>query len=330
MNPTKSSHIVVTGAAGFIGFHTVQGLGERNYSVNAFDLKPSLGRKLDSPSVSWHYGDMQDLETIRKLTEGVDGIIHLAGISRLSDGFQNPHLCMMTNTIGALNVLECARVAKKSPWVILGSTREVQDVRLPNDNVLFQNARGVYGLSKLCSEFLGERFARDYGLRVLTLRFSDVYGSMLDNFDRVLPKFVVRAIQNAPITVTDSPNEHDFTYYADVVEAIVKGVQFIDRQEKGFYDAATICTGNGTKIRELATLVIELAQSKSFLTINEPTEQDAFRSSPLLNNTDRARKLLSFTSRVTLEEGLKRTIAVHRQLRDVEREPQLSTIRVSS
>jgi nucleoside-diphosphate-sugar epimerase len=221
---------------------------------------------------------------------------------------------MFMNTVGSLNVLEAARRAQRAPWIVLGSTREVQEVRLSTEQVLFQNASGVYGLSKLCAELLAERYARDYGLRVLTLRFSDVYGSTRDNMDRVLPKLAMRALRGEDLSVTDSPHEHDFTHYEDTIGGIVGGASFIAMQDAGTYKVATLCTGRGTTIRELAEVLRSQTGGKSAIRTIPAAEFDPFRTTMLRNDTQQARRLFSFVAKIPLEVGIDQTLNAYRCL----------------
>lgn len=302
--------ILVTGASGFIGFHTVEGLVDRGAEVSALDLEVK-GSWLNK-NVPWVKGDVQNMELLADLVPQFDGVIHLAGMTRLADGYLAPHACMLANTFGFMNILEASRSAAKVPWIILGSTREVQEVRFPTDHIFFQNARGVYGLSKLCSELLAQRYALDYGMRIVTLRFSDVYGSIHDNMDRVLPKLLLNALANRDLIVTEGADEHDFTYYLDTVDAIIKGIDFIQQRNVPCYEVATVCTGRGTLVRELAQMILEKTGSSSSMRLVAPSKQDAFRSSPLLNDTQRARRLLGFAAKVPLAEGLERIIQAYR------------------
>ena len=206
--------VLITGACGLIGGAVSAALCEAGVEVRWFDLRAERGDR----------GDVCDLDSVRVAMDGCDGVIHLAAVSRVVWGEQQPGLCWQTNVGGLRNVLDAAAEVgqSKTPWVLFGSSREVygQPDRLPVDEDCPARPINVYGRSKVAGEQLVEQ-ARRAGLRACTARFSNVFGSTADHADRVIPAFAGAAVCGHPLRVDGADHTFDFTHISDVAAGIV-------------------------------------------------------------------------------------------------------------
>ena len=289
------SRVLVTGASGFVGSHIVDGLAEEGYAVRAFDSRPYP--YLIPGSCESLEGDVTALGEVREAARKCDGIIHLAAVSR--DGYDRPWECITTNMMGTANVLEAARRSETSPWVVLASSRDAPSIE---DSV--PASMGLYGIVKFCAELCARRYAEDYGVRALALRFSDVYGSDRDHVTKVLPLFVKQALSDEALEVRDPSLQFDFVHYQDAVTGVLSGVSYLEAQSKGTFHSVTLCTGQAVTLQELAdTIVVSLDSTSS---IKVKPGLDSRQGRTLDNDPSRAREILGFGAHTSLVEGVRR------------------------
>lgn len=292
----KRRPVVVIGAGGFIGSHVMDALRSARFPVLGADAK-------NGDPLAWMHCDLTDFPLLLRMLRGSvpRGIINLAGMSRMRDGVHHPRQTMEANVQGVVNLLEAARLGyadgepvRIQPWVILGSTREVGR-GLPT---------GAYGTSKLMAEMAARCYARDFGLRVLALRLSDVYGSERDNPTRVLPALLRKCLRGEDIVLNDACQLHDFTHYSDVCRAMVKGARWLDRQKTPVFHAVPIVTGKPTSLLRLSQVIAKATRFTGNTTARiHSKDPKAIGAGPLA-----AQALLGFTARVSLEKGIRQML----------------------
>jgi UDP-glucose 4-epimerase len=290
--------ILLTGSSGFIGTAIKQLLEEQDIEVVPFDIK-------DNP-----LDDVRDFLVLQSKVMGTDGIVHLAAVSRVKIAQENPLECVKTNVGGIINVLESARTLKSEeehPWVIFGSSREVygEPVELPVIETSNRKAINVYGVSKLSGEELCKVYAKHYGLKTRVLRFSNVYTGVNDHLDRVIPKFILRAFNKEDLVINGSGEEiFDFTYITDTIRGIWGCIQEIERNLH-LYDDFNISTGVPISLRDLAEIIIEKTKSSSRVNYIKSRSYDVNK---FYANPGKARKILDFSPKITLDKGIELAI----------------------
>lgn len=289
--------ILLTGSSGFIGSALKPALEKQGVEVVPFDLK-------DNPPQ-----DTRNFADVKEKIRGVDGVIHLAAVSRVKLAYENPLDCVNTNIGGTINVLEAARQTQGArPWVIFASSREVfgESRPLPATEETPRHPMNVYGIAKIAGEDLCKIFAKDYGLKTRVLRFSNVYTSPNDQLDRVIPKFILQAAKNEDITINGTGQEiFDFTYIYDTVQGILGCFGEIQKSEQ-LYNDFILATGQPTSLKELAEVVIKSAQSQSKIKYSEGRSYDVnkFYADP-----SKAKQLLGFDPKTSLADGIKAVVA---------------------
>lgn len=286
-----SYQILITGAAGLIG----QAL-QHSLSANQIKVRP-----MDIQGSGNEYGDVRDEDQVAHFVRQCDGIVHLAALSRVIWGEQNPSLCWEINVGGLKNILNAALSAKKKPWVIFASSREVygQPDTLPANEDSPLRPVNVYARSKVEGERLVNQ-ARAHGLQTAIIRFSNVFGSIDDHHDRVVPAFAKAAATSNQLRVDGSEHTFDFTHVDDVVRGVSALVQQM-RNGNMSIPPIHFVTGKPTTLGELARLAIHLAGSTSDIRYAEPRNYDVekFYASP-----ERAKTLLGWESEISLQTGL--------------------------
>ncbi len=293
----SKNKILITGSKGLIG----SALKKR---LHTFDLHVK-GIDNSYPINHLEYGDIQDIELLKKLVYECSGIIHLAGISRVITGETNPSLCWSLNVDSTKKLLEIAKNSPSNPWVIYASSREVygQQEKLPvkeNASLLPLN---VYAKSKLAAEKLMLSY-RKTGLQVAVIRFSNVYGSPYDHSDRVIPAFCKAAAFGGIIRIDGAHNTFDFTYIDDVITGVVK---VINKLQSGCFDLPILhfSSGQSTTLLQVATLAKNISDQKiEFLhTPSRSFDVSTFCGDPFLAN-----KVLDWRTKINIKEGIYRLV----------------------
>jgi len=289
--------ILITGSKGLIGQSLKNQLGVLGFQVKGIDKAYAIDHL--------EFGDIQDIELLKKLASQCIGIVHLAGVSRVIAGEQNPSLCWNMNVEGTQKILEAAKNSPINPWVIYASSREVygQQDTLPVNEDAILLPLNVYARSKAAAEKLVLDY-RNQGLQTAIIRFSNVYGSIDDYPDRVIPAFCRTAALGGTIRIDGGHNTFDFTYINDVTTGIIK---IINKLQNGCLDLPPIhlTTGCGTTLLEAAELAKSLSV-KSIKFLSAPSR--SFDVSTFYGDPTRANRLLDWKATMTIKEGMARLV----------------------
>ncbi len=298
--------MLISGGNGFLGSY----LSEKALS-NGFEVTV-----VDDLSTSKVVQVPKEVIFIKKKVENFntnktfDFVVHLAARPSPEDYIKNPLQTIDSNDIGTRNMLE---IAKKSNAVFMyTSTSEVygnpQLIPIPESYFGYVNPSGIrscYDESKRFSEALAKAYERQYGLDVRIQRPFNVYGPRIreDGFyGRVIPRFIDQALRNKPITVHgDGRQTRSYLYIEDWLAATWKFLN--SSKTKG----AILNVGNNKEISvlDLAKLILKKTNSKSKIIYLPPREEDPKRRAA---DITKIKKLLNWSPKITLEEGLERTI----------------------
>lgn len=230
--------LLLTGAAGFIGFHTARELLARGDEVIGFDnlspyydvdLKLARLRQLEAlDGFSFVKGDVADHGAVKKLftKDAFERVIHLAAQPGVRHSLAHPHEYARTNLVGFLNILEGCRY-KRVEHLVFASSSSVYgaNTRLPfsvHDNV--DHPTNLYAATKKSNELMAHTYAHMFGVPTTGLRFFTVYGPW-GRPDMALFTFTQRILAGAPIDIfNNGENARDFTYIDDIVEGILRVV----------------------------------------------------------------------------------------------------------
>ncbi len=327
----SQQRIVITGAAGFLGSHLSDRLLAEGQEVVGIDnlsmgTLTNLRVSLASPRFRFLQLDVQDLPALRDACTGATCIVHLAAFKIPRYGKRIDTL--LVNSRGTTNVLEVAR--ELGCKVVFASTSDVygKSPRLPfaedDDLVLGPSdvARWSYAASKLFDEHLALAYREAYGFPVTILRFFGSYGPRNHRSWWGGPQsvFIEAALNGEEIPVHgDGSQTRSFTYVSDTVAGIAAAVA---RREA---DGQIINIGSNREVSivELARLIHRLCGLPGeprirfipYSTFAGGKYEDVMRRIP---DITRAERLLGVRAVVPLEEGLLRTIAWHREVRDTE------------
>jgi len=228
--------VLVTGAAGFIGFHTAVKLLERGDIVVGLDnfndyydvsLKESRADALSKyENFTMERLDLADRTGMEKLFESqaFDKVVHLAAQAGVRYSIENPHSYINSNVVGTLHILEGCR-HNEVEHLVYASSSSVYGANTAMPFSIHQNVDhplALYGATKKANELMAHTYSNLYGLPTTGLRFFTVYGPY-GRPDMALFMFTKNIIEGKPIDVFNyGKHRRDFTYIDDIVEGVVR------------------------------------------------------------------------------------------------------------
>jgi UDP-glucuronate 4-epimerase len=313
-----AKHILVTGAAGFIGSHLTRRLLERGDRITVLDdfndfydparKRANIAPFLDDPAYQLVEGDIRDESLVDGLfrDNGFDGVVHLAARAGVRPSLQEPILYEDTNCIGTLRLLEAAR-AHGPEIFIFGSSSSVYGI---NKKVPFSEADEVnqpispYATTKRAGELLCYNYSHLYGLRTACLRFFTVYGPA-QRPEMAIHKFTDLLARGETIPLFgDGGSRRDYTYVDDIIDGVVATLDLAPTFE--------ILNLGGAETTALSDLVQWLADELSV----EPNIEylpDQPGDVPITYaDVSKANSLVGYSPKVPIREGLKRFVEWYR------------------
>jgi nucleoside-diphosphate-sugar epimerase len=296
--------VLLTGSEGLIGRGVKPMLERLGHEVRRFD------RRLDQSQ------DVRDPRKVRCAVSGCNGIIHLAAVSRVVVAERDPETCWAVNVAGTGALLDAALTAPERPWLLFSSSREVygQPERLPVAESSPLRPVNIYGRSKL----EGERqvlAACTAGLRAGVVRFSNVYGSVHDHADRVIPAFARVAAYGGTLRVDGGDNTFDFTHVEDTVRGVLA---LVERLEVGVVlPPIHLTTGITTSLGTLAALALRCGRAGMQIHNAPPRTFDVAQ---FCGATGRAQELLGWRATIEIADGFRRLVQNFRALSALHRE----------
>ncbi|CAG0947093.1 UDP-glucose 4-epimerase [Anaerolineae bacterium] len=305
---------LVTGGAGFIGSHLVEGLLARGYAVRVLDnlatgRRENLARLLDQ--IDLLEGDVRNLTTVHTAMRKVDVVFHEAALPSVARSVTNPLESNEVNITGTLNVLVAARDAGVKRVVSAASSSAYGNtLTLPKIETMPPEPLSPYAISKLASEMYARAFQQLYGLSTVSLRYFNVFGPRQDpttQYAGVIAKFITCALAGKPYPVYgDGEQSRDFSYVENVVqanllaaEAPLEGAPVIN-----------IAYGQRTTLNQIIAILNELTGQKIAAQYNAERPGDVRHSHADL---ERAKRLLDYAPAIDVREGLRRTLEWYRK-----------------
>lgn len=307
---------LVTGGAGFIGSHIAQTLVHRRKTVRVLD-NLLTGRRANMAGfikdIEFLEGDIRDQNTCRQAVRNVDCILHQAALPSVQRSVLDPLATNDINVTGTLNLLIAAREARVKRIVFASSSSTYgADSRLPKREGNEGRPLSPYALSKQAGEHYCRLFSDLYGLDTVSLRYFNVFGPRQDpnsQYSAVIPLFITKVLAGQPPVVFGSGEQsRDFTYIDNVVEANI----LASEAPVAAGEVMNIACGERTTINALLHLV------NMILGADVPPVYAGERPGDIPNSVadiTHAARRLGYAPRVSLEEGLKKTIPWYSELR---------------
>ena len=225
----EESIFLVTGGAGFIGSNLCEALLNMGYKVRCLD-DLSTGKRenielfITNPNYEFIEGDIKDLNTCMKATEGVHYVLNQAAWGSVPRSIEMPLFYAANNIGGTLNMLESSRVNGVKKFVYASSSSVYGDEpNLPKTEDRVGKLLSPYAVTKRTNEEWARQYTINYGLQTIGLRYFNVFGRRQDPngaYAAVIPKFIKLMLSGeAPTINGDGKQSRDFTYIENVIEA---------------------------------------------------------------------------------------------------------------
>ncbi|MDN4166610.1 NAD-dependent epimerase/dehydratase family protein [Cytophagales bacterium LB-30] len=325
MKNIKADIILITGIAGFIGFHQALRMKKVGYKVVGIDnlndyydpqLKLARLRELgitvveeegfttnSDQSIIFYKGDIQDAALLEQIyqTHPFQGIIHLAAQAGVRYSVENPHAYVDTNIKGFLNILELAR-AHTMEHVVYASSSSVYGMQAAqpfSENDPCNHPVSLYAATKKANEMMAECYHHLYKIPLTGLRFFTVYGPW-GRPDMAPMLFAQAIIEGRPIKVFNhGKQKRDFTYIDDICEGVAQVYE--SERLRGQHDILNI--GNGAPVNLLDFIetlehALGKAVEKVFCDAQPGDVEETYANT---NNLD---KYISFKTKVKISDGI--------------------------
>jgi UDP-glucose 4-epimerase len=303
---------LVTGGAGFVGSHLAEALVNKGCEVIILDnlstgFIDNVSHLLNLHNkVKFIRGDVRDPKVCLKAAEGADIIFHEAAQINPVLAVENPSYDFEINARGTLNMLEAARKKDVKKFIFASTNVYANPKYLPIDEDHPIDLLSPYAASKLSGEAYCIVYNNTYGLKTVRLRYTNIYGPRqrsTKNESGVITIFIERVLKGMrPIIFGDGEQTRDFIYVSDIVKANILAAESESSQGEAF----NIGSGEETSINTLANIILKIASREDLAPEKGPERAADFRRCVV--DITKARKVLGFNPKVTLETGLKRTI----------------------
>ncbi len=299
-------NVLVTGGAGFIGSHVVDGLLKEGLSLIVVDNLSTGKIENLNPNALFYQQSIEDEEMMERvfMLHKPAYIFHLAAQSSVSVSVRNPVEDAKTNILGTLVLLQKSVKygVKKFIFSSTGGAIYGDNVKIPTPETETPNPISPYGIAKLSVEKYLDFFSKEYGLEYVSLRYSNVYGPRQDPYGEagVVAIFTNRMLKGEKVTIFgDGEYVRDYVYVDDVVRANILAM------EKGKNVVLNIGTGRGTTVNELFMMLKSITGYSDEPEYAPPRKGDVRKS---ILDCSKAKEILGWEPEVSLEEGLRRTV----------------------
>jgi UDP-glucose 4-epimerase len=312
MEQLKGKKILVTGGAGFIGFHLCKKLLEFTPNLTIYDNLSSgkLENVKDLPKANFVKGDILDLKKLCNV-EKADLIFHLAAQVVVPYSMENPIEDFETNARGTLNVLEKAR--KDNARLVFASSAAVygNPTKIPTPEDYDPNPFSCYGLSKVVGEEYCNIYVNQYGLDITILRFANVYGSRCHG---VISDFLDKINENpAKLEIIGTGlQSRDFVHVSDAVDALMLSAV----RENALGQTFNIGFGKTTKIIDLAKMILKILNLSDKTVITTTNVSWKGDINTIWFDISKAKKELKWYPKISLEDNLREMIIERKMIDD--------------
>lgn len=310
----KGVRVLVTGAGGFIGSHLAEELARRGARVRALahynsrndwghleELAPELSGRIEILT-----GDITDPFCVLEAASGQDAVFHLAALIAIPYSYSAPASYVAANVEGTVNVLEACR-RQRVKKLVCTSTSEVYGTAryTPIDEGHPLQGQSPYSASKIAADHLAESYFRSFALPVAIARPFNTFGPR-QSARAVIPAIICQLLEGRSVLDLGSLEPvRDFNYVMDTVE----GMLAMAASPSSAGQVINLGSGRGVSVGETARLIMRLigrtAKIKKETARVRPEKSEVLK---LICDNRKARRLLGFKPRYSLEEGLVRTI----------------------
>jgi len=305
---------LVTGSGGFIGSHLTEALVHAGAEVRAFVHYNAMNNwdwleyfpDQTRARVEIFAGDIREFSDVRKAVQEVEVVFHLAALIAIPYSYQSPSAYVATNVQGTLNVLQAAHQAGVKK-VVHTSTSEVYGTAqyTPIDEKHPLQGQSPYAATKIGADKIAESFYCSFGLPVITVRPFNTFGPR-QSARAVIPTIITQALSGKTVRLGALSPVRDLNYVQDTVRGFILAAE----NDRAIGSTINLGRGEGITIGELAKMILHLIDREVRIEVDDSRlrpEKSEVRK--LLCDNRLAADVLGWRPKVSLEEGLRRTIS---------------------
>jgi UDP-glucose 4-epimerase len=316
----QNRKVLITGGLGFIGSNLAYRLVELGAQVTLLDsLIPEYGGNLFNIAgiegrVRVNISDVRDAHSMRYLVQGQDCLFNLAGQTSHMDSMEDPYTDLEINCRSQLSILEACRNYNPRIKVVFASTRQVygKPDSLPVNEDHPVRPVDVNGIHKMAGERYHILYNNVFGIRACALRLTNTYGPRMrvkDARQTFLGLWVRRLVEGRPFEVWEGQQLRDFTYVDDAVEALL-GAAACEQADGCIFNVGG---DSVVSLKTLADLLVEVNGGGEYAMRSYPADRKRIDIGDYYADSSRMRATLGWEPRVTLRDGLARTLAYYRE-----------------
>ena len=316
----RAKKILITGGLGFIGSNLARKLVKFNPEITLVDsLIPEYGGNLFNiegikKDIRLNIADVRDEHSMKYLIKGQDYLFNLAGQVSHIDSMEDPYTDLEINVRSQISILEACRKNNPEIKIIFASTRQIygKPDYLPVDEKHPLHPADVNGINKLAGEWYHILYWKVYGIRTTSLRLTNTYGPrqlMKHNRQGFIGWFIRQIIEEKEIKIFgDGKQIRDLNYVDDVVEALLLAGTNENSNGKIFNLAGV----ESINLQDLVKLLINLYGVGSFSFFPFPPEKKKIDIGDFFGDYSKIKNTLGWEPKVSITEGLKRTIEYYK------------------
>ncbi len=313
--------ILLTGGAGFIGSNLAEQLlkDKRVSTVRVLDnlatgSMENISSFITDSKFEFMEGDIRDFKTCLEACQNIDLISHQAALGSVPRSIHDPLTTNEVNITGTLNIFTAAKDKNIKRIVYAASSSTYGDhPGLPKSEDNIGSPLSPYAVTKYVNELYAVVFANLYGMEFIGLRYFNIFGPRQDPhgpYAAVIPLFAEALLNNKPPTINgDGSHSRDFTYVDNAVQANLLSL-FTTRAE-AINQVYNIACGERTSLNELFEALRKEAGGNLKSIYGSERTGDVKHS---VADISKAKRLLGYLPAVTVEEGLKKTMAWYREM----------------
>ncbi len=309
----KYSRMLITGAAGFIGSHLVERLAAKGAIIRAFIHYNSLNQwgNLEQLSkdvlrkVEIFSGDIQDPFAVRRAVEGCDIVFHLASLIAIPYSYVAPQSYVVTNVEGAINIMQaCRELGVKK--VVHTSTSECYGTAqyVPIDEKHPLQGQSPYSASKIGADMIAESYYRSFDVPVAIIRPFNTYGPR-QSARAIIPTIITQVMRGDSLKLGSLFPTRDLSFVSDIVDGFIK----VAESPNSVGEVINIGSGREISIGDLARKIMTLLDSEvDIVTEDQRIRPEKSEVERLLCDNSKAKALVGWEPKISLDEGLQKTI----------------------
>jgi len=310
-NRFEGKRILVTGGSGFIGSHLVKKLLQLEADVYVL-IRPSsdtfrINECLDKIHVI--KGDLEDFNNLKKDIEKIEPeiIFHLAAYVNRERSFENAEKCIKINVNGTVNLLKSLEKINYERFVNTGTCEEYGNIKAPFKEDYLVKPPSPYSASKTASVLFCQAYHNIYGYPIVNLRPFLTYGPFQDE-KMFIPQVILSCFRGKNFEMTGGKQGRDPTYIDDVIDGYLKA----SYKKAAIGEIINLGYGKEYKIKEIAKMINNLMGNPIKILVGKKPymENEIWH---LYCSNEKAKKILNWTPKIGLKEGLIKTINWYKQ-----------------